>query len=394
MAKLTALKVKHAKAGRHGDGLGLYLLVSPNGAKSWVLRVKVKNGTRRDVGLGSANDYTLDEARERSRELRKAAREGRDPVKVRDAALSKAITFKEAVVACHGAKAPGWSDKNGAAFLSSLEQHAYPKIGALAVDRISERDVAAVLAGVWLAKPALGKKLRHRIGLVLDFARASGWRAEAAPREGLRALLAKQTEGGSFKSMPYEELPGYVAKLQGETETVGRLALLFTILTACRNGEARSAMWSHIDFDKALWNRPAGLMLKTGKAHSVTLSPEALEVLERAKAWRTSETDCLIFPGKGGRRMSDMSLAKVFRPTGYHVHGLRGTFRTWAAERMPSIPEAVAEAALAHLIPDKVERAYNKANFVAMRRTLLDAWGRYANGRGADVVQLPLRLGA
>lgn len=395
MPSLTALKVKHAKPGRHGDGAGLYLLVSPNGSKSWMLRIMAngpKGWARRDIGLGSLADYTLEEARERARELRKAAKAGRDPTAERDSELKRIVTFREAAIACHDAKAPGWSDKTAAAFLSSLAAHIYPKLGALDVESITERDIAAALGPVWIGKPALGKKLRHRVGLVLDFAKASGWRSMPAPREGLRTLLAKQADGGNFAAMPYENVPAFVAKVSGDTETVGRLALLFTIYTAARNGEVREARWSQIDLEAKVWHRPADMMRKTGRAHTVTLSPEAVAILERAAALRTVEGNCLVFPGKGGRKLSDMTLSKIARPSGYHVHGFRSSFRTWAAERMPSIPEAVAEAALAHTVKDAVERAYNRAKFLDMRRTLLDAWGRYVGGASGDVVQLPLRL--
>ncbi|MFN2100902.1 tyrosine-type recombinase/integrase [Altererythrobacter sp. MF3-039] len=394
MPKLTALKVKHAKPGRHGDGEGLYLLVSKTGAKSWMVRVMARNPEnewkRRDIGLGSAADYSLEEARERARETRKIARTGQDPTVVRDKVEDIAPTFKVASHACHEAKAPGWSEKNAAAFLSSLALHVFPKIGGLSVDTITERDVAAVLSPIWQSKPALAKKVRARVGLILDYAKAQGWRSEGAPRQSLSALLSKQPEGGQFASMPYEELPAYVAKVLAETETMGRLSLLFTILTACRNGEARAARWSQIDFDKNLWNRPASMMGKTGQPHSITLSPEAIDILERAKDWRTNPKDCLIFYGKGGKRLSDMTIGKVVRSTGYHTHGFRSTFKTWAVECVPNIPEAVSEVALAHTIPSQVERAYNRAKFLDMRRTLLDAWGRYVTGTSSDIVQLPL----
>ena len=391
MAKLTALKVKHAKAGRHSDGDGLNLLVSKTGAKSWVLRVQV-NGRRRDIGLGSLADYTLEEARERAREVRKAARAGADPIAARDQREFTPPTFKQAAYDCHEAKAPGWSDRHASAFLSTLALHVFPKIGNLRVDSITDRDVAAVLSPIWLSKPAAGRKLRQRIGLVLDFSKANGWRETAAPRQSLSTLLAKQAEAGNFASMPYQDLPAFITKLGAGDETMGRLALLFSILTAARNGEVREARWSHVDFEAMEWHRPAALMRKTGKAHTVTLSPEAIAVLERAKKWRTIKADCLIFHGKSGKALSDMTLSKIVRPAGYTVHGFRATFRTWAAECFPTIPEAVAEAALAHVIPDKVERAYNRAKFLDMRRTLLDAWGRYATGASGDVVQLPLKL--
>lgn len=391
MGKLTIKQVENAKPGRHGDGEGLYLLVSPTGAKSWMLRVQV-GGKRKDIGLGSLAAYGLAEARDRARDLRKAAKQGRDPIAERDKDRNAPPTFKVAAQACHDAKRPGWSDKTAAAFLSSLAMHIHPKIGKLRVDGITERDVAAALSPVWHSKPAQAKKLRHRIGLVLDFAKASGWRNEAAPRQSLSALLSKQQEGGNFPSMPYEELPAFVAKVEGKTETIGRLALLFTIYTAARNGEVREAKWSQIDFAAGEWSRPASMMRKNGEEHTVTLSPEALAILERAKEWRTSERDCRVFPGKAGKKLSDMTIGKEMAVLPYVVHGFRSTFRTWAAERMPSIPDAVAEAALAHKIPDAVVRAYNRAKFMESRRTLLDAWGRYAVGTSGDVVQLPLSL--
>lgn len=397
MGKLTALKVKHAKPGRHGDGGGLYLLVSQAGAKSWMLRVVVstaKGPKRRDLGLGAVDLVTLDEAREKARELRKIAREGGDPVAARDKREIAAPTFKEAAEACHESLAAGWADRHAAAFLSTLKLHVFPKIGAVRVNAIDEKDILSVLSPIWNAKPAAARKLRQRIGLVLDYAKGHGWRSTGAPRDSLRPMLPKQVRSGNFASMPYEEVPAFVAKVEGAAETMGRLALLFSILTAARSGEVREALWSHIDLAAGEWNRPAGLMRKTGEAHTVTLSPEAIAVLERAKALRKIKADCLVFPGKAGAMMSDMTMAKVVRPTGYTVHGFRSSFRTWAAERMPSIPEAVAEAALSHLIPDKVVRAYQRAKFLEMRRTLLDAWGRYAAGSSGKVVQLPLRLGA
>ena len=395
MAKLTALKVKHAKPGRHGDGGGLYLLVSPAGAKSWVLRVMVgqANGKRRrDIGLGPVDLVPLEEARDKARQLRKVARAGGDPVAARDEREVVAPTFKEAAEACHKSLEAGWSDRHASAFLSTLKLHVFPRIGSLRVNAVDEKEILSVLSPLWTTKPAAARKLRQRIGLVLDYAKGHGWRSTGAPRDSLRPMLSKQARSGNFASMPYVEVPAFVADVERGRDTMGRLALLFTIHTAARSGEVREARWSHIDLEAAEWNRPADMMRKTGEAHTVTLSAQAIDVLTRAAALRTSQVDGPIFPGTGGRALSDMTMAKVVRPTGYTVHGFRSSFRTWAAERMPSIPEAVAEAALAHVIPDKVVRAYNRAKFIEMRRTLLDAWGRHVAGSSGKVVQLPLAL--
>lgn len=175
---LTDLKVRKAGPGRYADGAGLYLLVADSGGKSWLLRIQ-HAGRRHDLGLGSLADYSLAEARERARECRKWVREGRDPKAWRRRGQAAIPTFEDAAKAAHKAKASCWTERNAAAFLSSLGLHIFPKLGALRVDTISERDVAAALGPVWLSRPAAGRKLRQRIGFVLDYAKASGWRAES-----------------------------------------------------------------------------------------------------------------------------------------------------------------------------------------------------------------------
>ncbi len=386
MPGLTALKVKNAKPGRHGDGAGLYLLVSPSGARSWMIRVQ-SDGKRRDIGLGGLSDLTLEEARDKARALRKVARAGGDPIATRDKREEAPPSFREAAEQCHTALGKGWSDRHAGAFLSTLKLHVFPKIGSLRVDSVDEKDIVAVLSPMWTTKPAAARKLRQRIGLVLDYAKGNNWRATGAPRDGLRTMLSKQARSGNFSSMPYQDVPAYAAALHAAPESMGRLALLFAILTGARSGEVRAARWSHINSETKEWNRPAELMLKTNQAHTITLSSDAVAILARAAKFRTSLSDALVFPGVGGRSMSDMTMSKIVRPTGFTVHGFRSSFRTWAAERMPTMPEAVCEAALAHVIPDQVVRAYNRAKFTEMRRVLLDAWGSYVEGH-SNVLRL------
>src|SRR5690242_17998558 len=120
MAKLTATGVKHAKPGRHAAGEGLYLLVSQSGAKSWMLRVQV-HGRRRDIGLGSTAELSLEEARDKARDLRKIAKSGRDPIAVRDRAKFIVPTFEAATDTCHKEGPPArWSKRHADAFLASL----------------------------------------------------------------------------------------------------------------------------------------------------------------------------------------------------------------------------------------------------------------------------------
>lgn len=399
MPQLSALSAKSAKPGRHADGRGLYLLVKPTGAKSWLLRVQV-DGKRRDIGLGSfreppksaASDcgprieipilqrklLTLTEAREKADLLRVIAKSGLDPIAERDRERRSIPTFREASEAAHRALKDGWKEKGAKVFLKSLENHAYPSLGAKRVDSITAGDITDALAPIWMSKPDMARKVKQRIRTVLDFAHGKGWRPTEAPSRSVTVGLPRQPKGGNYAAMPYADLPAFVARLNSEAPTKGKQALLFQILTAARPGEVRASRWGQIDLTRREWKRPADMM-KGNEPHVVTLNEAAVQLLEAVRPSQKPGAADLIFPGQRGAMMSDMTMAKVLRTAGlsYDPHGFRSSFRDWAAEKMPAIPDPVAEAALAHIVPDKVVRAYKRTKFVEMRRKLLDAWDKF-----------------
>lgn len=418
MGKLTAVKVRSAKPGTgpdgqpikksYQDGDGLFLLCSPSGAKSWVLRVQVGRKpdgrpNRRDIGLGAVDSdgagqnafaddddriaetplmlrksLTLAEAREKAAALRKLAKTGLDPVAERDKLRVTVPTFAEAVIEAHKSLSVGWSPRTGKAFLASLQEHANPKLGALKVDVIGSAEVIAALAPIWTDKPVMARKVRSRIGQVLAFAKARGWRSDALPdaRE-LRSGLSKQRRSGNFAAMPFADLPAFVAGELDREATASRTAMLFAILTAARSGEVREATWEQIDLEAREWSRPASIM-KMKAGHVVTLSDAAVALLERFTS--TDLRAGLIFAGQRGGPLSDMSLTKALRTAGRTetIHGFRSSFRDWAAEKMPTIPAMVAEMALAHKVGTKTEQAYLRSDLRDMRRALMEAWGRFA----------------
>jgi integrase len=376
--------------GRYSDGGGLYLHVRPGGSWAWVFRYSINN-KRRDLGLGSG--FTLEQARSRASELLRAAKEGRDPEEQRDREKARLAvpTFKEAAIACHAEQAKGWSDKHAAAWLASLEQHAYPVLGKKRVDVIEPADVAAALRPIWLETPVIAKQVRQRIGAVLNYSFAHKWRAGEAPVKSVSILLSRQPKGGNFEAMSWEEVPAWADRVLAKEESLSRLALLFTVLTVARSKETRHSMISWVNYEKKEWDRPAGVM-KRRLPHTVTLSDQAIEIAKRAEAHRTTKADGLLFPGKGGRPMSDMTMTAALRSSGERtatVHGFRSSFKDWAAEKMPHIPEAVSEACLSHAVPDATIAAYRRTQFNEMRRQLLDAWGAFVMG-GGKVVRLSI----
>lgn len=397
MGKLSATGIKALKQpGRYQDGDGLMLNVSPAGTASWLLRIQVA-GRRREFGLGSLKKVGLAEARSEAAAIRKQMAAGLDPVaeRKRKKAARTIPTFKAAAERVHRERQRSWKNgKHQAQWLATLETHAYPALGALPVDAIDGPMIREVLLPIWLEIPETARRVRQRIGAVLDWAYANGFRKAEAPMRSIGKGLPRQPrKDGHHAAMPYAAVPAFLASLRGAEDTMGRLALQATILTATRSGETRGATWEEIDFEAATWTIPAKRM-KAGRVHIVPLSASAVEVFRRAEALRSVRSN-LVFPGADPRRpLSDMTLLKVLRDLDlpYTVHGFRSSFRDWAAEET-TVPAEIAEAALAHAVPDRVVAAYRRTDFLKKRRALMSAWAGYLNGAPADVIPFPVRKG-
>lgn len=381
MRGLTAIKVKTAKPGRYSDGRGLYLLVKDSGTRSWILRVQA-NGQRRDLGLGSASNVSLAEARTAADQARALAKEGRDPANERRKARTKTPTFEKAARDCYAALRPGWKNaKHVDSWIASLESYVFPKIGAKPVDVIDSIAVRNLLEPIWLRVPETARRVLQRIGVVLDFAHINGWRpTEAALRSVRKGLPRQPKRDGHFEAMPYEDVPAFVTALREAVPTVGRDALCFTIFTAVRSNETRFAAWSEFDLKKSVWSIP-GERMKMAEPHIVPLPASAIELLQRR--WKARSTDDgLVFSADGAKPISDMTMTKVLRDEGipsHTVHGFRSAFTDWAAE-MTDTPKEVVDKALAHKIPDRVEAAYRRTDFFEKRRKLMKAWADYVDG--------------
>jgi integrase len=222
-------------------------------------------------------------------------------------------------------------------------------------------------------------RLRGRIERTLDFAKARERRSGENPtrwRGHLDAPLPKRLKlsRGHDKAMPFDEVPGFVRKLR-EMSGVAPVALEFLILTAARSGEVLGARWDEVDLYGRVWIVPAHRM-KAGREHRVPLSDRGMEILKAMLRLRTSE---FIFPGtKAGQPLLVMALEMVLRRADVDatVHSFRSAFRDWTGERTAFARE-LAEAALAHLLGDQVERVYRRGDALEKRRVLMDAWAAF-----------------
>ena len=385
MGQLTALKIKALKEpGRYADGDGLTLVISASGKGNWVLRSTIA-GRRREMGLGSLTLVTLAEARAKSLEYRRQIAQGIDPLAERKKVEDPVPTFREAAIRVHEEHKAGWKNgKHQDQWINTLTTYAYPKLGSRLVNDIEGPIIRDVLAPIWLAKPETARRVRQRIGAVLDWSYAKGYRPTEAPMRSLsRGLPRQPRKDGHFAAMPFNEVPDLIARLR-ERATVGRLALEALILTAARSGEIRSATWSEVDLEAGLWSVPAERM-KMARPHNVPLAPEAIELFRRAEAYRVRCSN-LVFPGQKLKTpMSDMTLLKIMRDmeTGVTVHGFRSAFRDWVAEET-NYPGEVAEAALAHAVSNKVEAAYRRTDYLEKRRALMREWATFCTSKVAS----------
>ena len=388
MGKLTATAVKAAKAaGRYGDGKGLFLQVGTGGAGSWLVRVQ-RDGKRRDFGLGSRDTVPLALARDRAAAVRAQIEAGLDPIAERKRAEG-VPTFRQAAAAAHAERKAGWRNgKHDAQWLRTLETYAFPTIGEVRVNAIESGAVRDLLAAIWLEKPETARRVRQRVGAVLDWAHAKGYRDSEAPLRAIGKGLPRHTgTRGHHAAMPYSDLPAFMPRLR-ERESWGRLALEAAILTAARSGEVRGATWAEIDLEAGLWTVP-GTRMKAGREHVVPLSPAAVQVFRRAWALRTPASRFVFQGARADKPMSDMTMGKVLKDAGLTVtaHGFRSSFRDWVSEQT-SFAGELAEAALAHAVKDKTEAAYRRGNLLEKRRALMDAWGDYCGGGAGRVLRL------
>ncbi len=383
MAKLTVRRIETAKGPtKLTDEHGLYLRVSPRGAKSWIQRLSIQ-GLRTDNALGHYPSIGLAEARTRAFERWKIAKAGGDPR--RDDGKAPSPTFAEAAEAVIAMHQPTWrSPKSGPQWRASLETYAYPVIGKLPVAEITPGHVMAILQPIWNEKRETARRVKQRISAICRWAVAQGHRTDDPAGIVIDAALPRNgVERRHMPALPYDEVANCIAKVKSSKRASrsSKLALEFLILTAARSAEVRKATWEEIDLDAATWTVPAERM-KANREHRVPLSARALEVL--AEVAELADGSGLIFPGmRAGRPISENTHAKLLRELGFDAvtHGFRSSFRDYAAEQTHT-PHAVMEAALAHTIKNKAEAAYARSDLFEKRRALMEAWAEYLVGVG------------
>jgi integrase len=402
---LTKKKIAKLAKGRYHDRDGVYLELSATGRGSWLLRFQ-RDGRERWLGLGPLRNFTLDEARKRAREARQKLSDGVDPIESRREQkakerleAAKQITFAFAAGRYYDAYQAKWSAKHREAFMNTLRQYVFPLIGDLPVAAIDTGLVLSVLEPIWRTKHVTSRRIRARIELVLSWATVRGYRQGDNPArwrghlaEVLPSKIVKVTNHAALK---FDDVPAFIEQLS-KRQGIAARALEFIVLTASGTGEVLNARWSEIDFEKRIWAVPSERM-KGKREHRVPLTDRMIKLLKSLP--REGGDDGLVFiGGKIGKPLSKMILPDLLKAMGYGhvtVHGMRSSFRTWAAETTAH-PRECIEICLAHAVGDATERAYQRSDMVERRRQLMEQWGAFIASppRAKTGNVTPMRKGA
>jgi integrase len=380
---INRLTVKGAAAlkepGLREDGGGLYLNVKASGARSWLFIYQWR-GKRREKGLGSYPLVSLEDARAKRDSARKLLTEGKDPLEPQKPVVT--ATFGGCAAALVDDLEVGWRNaKHRQQWRNTLETYCAP-IWTRDVSAIDTADIVDILRPIWSVKPETASRLRARIERVLDAAKVKGYRTGENParwRGHLQLILPGATRGAGVRhhpAMPYGQVPDFVKGLKTRVSTAAR-ALEFLIHTAGRTSEVLGMRWRELDLEAKLWTVPVERM-KMHREHVVPLTEAALTVI-RAMAVFGTDPDAPVFPGRKGKPLSNMSMEMLLRRMGcddFTVHGFRSSFRDWAGEET-AFPRELAEAALAHVVGNAVERAYRRGTALGKRRELMNVWSTF-----------------
>jgi integrase len=397
----------------------LYIQQQPTGSQSWLFRYafnanprivdsdgkltrkRAGKGEPRSMGLGTTALVPIKKARELSEEYLRLLLDGIEPREHREAERDKerrkanpapVNTFAKAAESYIASHAVEWGKRHEAQWRTHLSTHA-SALSGLDVAAIDTDAVMRVLEPIWVETSETAKRLRGKIEAVLDYGKTRGWRDGENParwRGHLANLLPKLNDTEHHAALPYADIPTFYQRLIGFAGIAGQ-CVQFLILTACRSGEARGATLAEIDWQAATWTIPASRMKtgkKTGEPHVVPLSDAAMDVLrEAAKRGTDGRNDGLLFPGRyRGTALSDVALSDVLKRLDVTatIHGMRATFRTWAADKT-SYPSEIAEACLAHKVGSALVRSYQRGTFMERRRALMGEWGTYVASAVANV---------
>ena len=390
--------------GRYYDdnGTGLNIHVRKSGSKSWSQKLRI-NGKQIELGLGSYPTVSLTEARSIAAKNKALAAQGINPKtqKEKPTVIPTFAEIADTVLEIKNAELT--NEKHKAQWRSTLEQYAYPTIGSLPVNQITVDHIHSLLDAIWLQKTETASRLRGRIQVVLNYAIVKKMMSAPNPATwdgNLSALLPSKSKATMPKQQPALQLKDAQRwwKELKLRDGNGARALMFLTLAASRSGEVRGMTWEEVELFTqkeaeqrgfvGIWTIPA-IRMKANREHRIPLTEEMYALINGTKTHKG-----LVFCSDKNTELSNMTLSSTMKRMHFSdqlgfvdaksqraavPHGLRSTFRTWAAENKHS--REAAELQLAHKFGNNVEHAYYRTDIIDERAQLLIKWHAFLEGK-------------
>jgi integrase len=363
------------------DGGGLFLLLQPNGSRWWRLKYRF-DGREKTLSLGVYPEVSLKQARERREALRRTIADGVDPSAIRKSEKrARTNTFEAVAREWYEQRVPNWTPEYAKLLLRRLERNLFPWIGSKPVAKLTAADVLDCLQRIQ-KRGALetAHRARGTCGEVMRYAVATR-RAERDPVADLRGALppTKPTHFASIKDpVKVGELMRAIAGYDAKAEAV-RAALRLAPYVFVRPTELRKADWSEFNLEAAEWRLPPE-RTKMGFPHIVPLSRQAVQILRELCV--ITGPHGLVFPSirTGARAISNNTINAALRKLGYTREEMTGHgFRSMASTILNEQgwhPDAI-ERQLAHIEQNDVRAAYNYAEYLPIRRRMMQSWSDY-----------------
>lgn len=370
------------------DGDGLFLLVKPNGTKCWRFKY-VYLRKEKLLALGVYPTVTLSMARSEREKARRQLASGLDPSATKIETRKKAIaasknTFRLVGNDWHAKQEVDWSTKHAANVMRILEENVYPYIGEREIDKIDAPDLLEEVLKRIEKRGAYytSNRVKQICGQIFRYGIATR-KCSRDPSADLKgALRTKKTE--HFASLELKQMPRFLQTLEENEVRLfprTRRAIKILMLTFTRTIELVSSQWSEFDLENGMWEIPAEKM-KMRKPHLVPLSRQAIKLLQDQKKETGHLQTPFVFPGQvhTNRHMSNNTILFAIDSLGYGGqmtgHGFRSLAMSTIKERLGYRHEVV-DRQLAHAPRSKTDRAYDRAQFLEQRITMMQDWADY-----------------
>ncbi len=400
---LTDTAARNAKAKdkpyKLPDANGLHLQVTPTGSKLWRMKYRFL-GKEKLLSFGAYPAVSLADARKRRDEAKKALSEGIDPGELKKEVkrrydLDQRHTFE--------AVAREWFAKKEGSIVSTyssriwtrVEADLLPHLGKLPIESIEPPEVLSTIRKIEdRGAIEMGRRVLNYASQIYRFAISSGY-VKRDPTLDIRGALTPNPPVKHRASLKHTEMGEFMAKLaeyDGDEQT--RLALTLTVHTFVRTSEVRFAVWDEfedLEGKSPIWRIPAERM-KMREPHIVPLTRQVVDIVGQVREMGLKSN--YLFPSATRSKViSENTMIFAMYRMGYRsratVHGLRSTASTWLNEN--NFNRDWIERQLAHVEGDSVRAAYNAAEYLPQRRTMMETWSQFLEEKQHSKNVVPFR---